>query len=219
MTMSQSEKQKDRKQTEKDAKRNAIILAARKVFYEKGFMDATMEEIAVESGFAKGTIYLYFKSKEELYVTLMATGMGLLKMALEKSASMKMRPEERLGKLMEGYYGFYVMNPMFFRIMFLSSQPDMRAKVSDELLRSSVDTGKECLGFLAESIREGIDAGKFRDVDPWTTANVMWATINGIIMLYEQDPICRDVFFCMGIEELMKSALDIALHGIEAKVK
>lgn len=56
----------ERREREKEKRRNDIVDAAEKVFFTKGIENATMDEIAEEAELSKGTIYLYFKSKEEL---------------------------------------------------------------------------------------------------------------------------------------------------------
>ena len=56
----------DRKQKEYDFKRNLIIDAAREIFFEKGFDNSTMADIAKKAGYSKGSIYSYFNSKNEI---------------------------------------------------------------------------------------------------------------------------------------------------------
>jgi AcrR family transcriptional regulator len=53
---------------------NEILDAARKIFAKKGFADATMDEIAATCGLAKGTLYLYFKSKRDVYLRTLQHG-------------------------------------------------------------------------------------------------------------------------------------------------
>src|SRR5580692_9877823 len=53
---------------------NEILDAARKVFAKKGFADATMDEIAAACGLAKGTLYIYFKSKRDVYLRTLQHG-------------------------------------------------------------------------------------------------------------------------------------------------
>ena len=53
---------------------NEILDAGRKIFAKKGFADATMDEIAAASGLAKGTLYLYFKSKRDVYLRTLQDG-------------------------------------------------------------------------------------------------------------------------------------------------
>jgi AcrR family transcriptional regulator len=60
----------ERKEREKERRRQQIIVAAKRVFSEKGFNKATMEDIAKEAELSPGTLYLYFKNKEELYASL-----------------------------------------------------------------------------------------------------------------------------------------------------
>ncbi len=55
---------------QKEARRDAILVAARALFMEAGFFDVNMATIAKRSGLAKGTVYLYFKTKEEIFLTL-----------------------------------------------------------------------------------------------------------------------------------------------------
>jgi AcrR family transcriptional regulator len=52
-----------------------ILEAARKVFAKKGFVDATMDDIAAATGLAKGTLYLYFKSKRDVYMKTLQEGL------------------------------------------------------------------------------------------------------------------------------------------------
>ncbi len=58
----------ERKEKEKQQRRDDILGAAKEVFFSKGLMSATMDEIAEKAELSKGTLYLYFASKEELYL-------------------------------------------------------------------------------------------------------------------------------------------------------
>ena len=61
----------DRRKREKDKRRNRIIRAAEKVVFAKGYQAATMDDVATEAELGKGTLYLYFKNKEELILALL----------------------------------------------------------------------------------------------------------------------------------------------------
>ena len=60
----------ERKEREKQARQDAILEAAREIFFAKGLDQATIDDIAEKAELSKGTIYLYFKSKEELYISV-----------------------------------------------------------------------------------------------------------------------------------------------------
>src|SRR5690349_24789470 len=61
----------ERKQHERQARRRRIQRAARSVFAEKGYAKTSIEQIAREASLSVGAIYLYFRSKEDLYVSLL----------------------------------------------------------------------------------------------------------------------------------------------------
>ncbi len=63
---------------EKEVRTAEIEQAARKVFLSRGFQAATIQEIAEEAGIAKGTVYLYYKSKDDLYTALLLPSLEFL---------------------------------------------------------------------------------------------------------------------------------------------
>ncbi len=63
-----------RKEREREARREAILDAAARVFSRKSFYEATLEEIATEAELAKGTLYNYYKDKQDIFASLMARG-------------------------------------------------------------------------------------------------------------------------------------------------
>lgn len=76
-----------RKEREKEARREAILNAAARVFSSKGYRGATLEEIAVESELAKGTIYNYYRDKEDLFISLVREGYGQFQEMLDRIVS------------------------------------------------------------------------------------------------------------------------------------
>ena len=216
MNESQSIK-RERKFKEKNARRDAILKAAKEAFFRKGFMETTVDSIADRCGLAKGTLYLYFNSKEEIYVSLMTKGLKLLKKEMENTASAMHDGEETLKRLLSVYYNFYLKNRKYFRIIFLSSHPDVRSRVSEELLKTSVETGNDCLRILSDAIKRGIDSGSFKQTDPWQAANILWATVNGLIMNYEKDPIYREEIVGIKLEKILTESLNLFMDGLRIK--
>lgn len=202
-----------RRAKEREERRAEILSAAREVFFAKGFMNATVGEIASSASLAKGTLYLYFTSKEEMYCALTDEGLELLRKDLENALSRPLRPDRLLSELVRAYHGFHKKRPEYFRIMFLSAQPDVRSKVPDETLEASVGKARECLGAVAGIIQKGIEAGLFKKADHWFVANSIWAMINGVIMAYE-DPVYRDELAPMPLEDALDESLRMILGGL-----
>jgi hydroxymethylglutaryl-CoA reductase len=91
----------ERKEREKERRRQQIMVAAKRVFTEKGFNKATMEDIAQEAELSPGTLYLYFKNKEELYASLSLRILQYLLIRVEHVNDEKdTGPEEKLKSLM-----------------------------------------------------------------------------------------------------------------------
>lgn len=207
----------ERREKERQDRKKSILKAAREIFFRKGFMDSTVEEIAAKCGLAKGTIYLYFKSKEDIYVSIMAEGLNLLKKDMEKVSGLDLRSDRLIGVLVHGYYDFYKRNKKYFRMMFLSSQPDVRSSVSEGLLNNSIAVGNDCIQIVSDVIKKGVADGLFRKVDHWAAANILWAMVNGIIMSYEEDPIYRDEIVGIGLKEILNESIDLVLNGLRVK--
>ena len=69
---------RERREREKENRRNQILNAAKEIFMSKGLRAATMEEIARKAELSPGTIYTYFRNKEELYAVLNLIGLQYL---------------------------------------------------------------------------------------------------------------------------------------------
>ena len=76
----------ERREREKEQRRSNILDAAEEIFFSKGFNTATMDEVAETAELSKGTLYLYFKSKEELYYGIASRALSLLREMFQKAA-------------------------------------------------------------------------------------------------------------------------------------
>jgi AcrR family transcriptional regulator len=136
-----------------DFRKSELLIAARAVFGKKGFHDASIEEIAEMAEVAKGTVYLYYKSKRELYLEALRFGVESLNTELKARADQPGSCLETLRVLTETKISFFEENRDFFRIYYseLGSLPahpsgialvrDLyaeQAKVFEQLLRNGI---------------------------------------------------------------------------------
>ena len=148
-----------------------IIEAALEVFGECGLAKARLDEIAKRAGVSKGTIYLYFPNKEELFREVVRqTAVAAIESG-EKTVTQG-TPSEQLFAAMRGYWVF-VRSPIFntlHRLVLgeLHQFPDLARFYADEVVARG-------LKLLSGIIRRGIDAGEFRDVDPMIAARMLVA--------------------------------------------
>lgn len=107
-----------RKEREHQARRNYILQAAEKLFAQRGFDGTTMSDLASFSEFSVGTLYNFFKSKEEVYYSLIMEKLDI--MLQELTAQINQLPEglPQIRGLIEAVFKFFQDNKDFFRIFF-----------------------------------------------------------------------------------------------------
>ena len=154
-------------------KKDLIINAAIKVFASKGFYNAKVADVAREAGVADGTIYLYFKNKDDLLISLFESKMEEILLRFNQVLEQNIPPPDKLQQ--------------FIQLHFQMIQEDQDlAEVFQVELRQSSKFLKDYhnqkfidfLGILGQIIREGRDAGYFR---PDIKINTMQIAIFGAL--------------------------------------
>jgi len=201
----------ERRIRERQLRRRAILEAAKEVFLDKGFEASRMEEIAKRCELGKGTIYFYFRSKEELYLALLQEGVNELFERIEKKLEEEGEPEEVLKRVGEEFWNFYEDNKAFFRLFVFG-----RRKVSfipEEVLQSNVERGRKYLQRFSNLLKKGIEEGSFKKDDPWRLAVLCWAIMIGALFLYDDD-IHRGMIR-LESRELKEAVLEFCLRGLK----
>ena len=176
-----------RRVREKEARKQQILDAARDVFFERGFENTTIEEIADRTELSKGTIYLYFPSKEEIYYTLMHLGSRILHEMLLRAVKADLPADTLLRRLGRAYFEFYEKYPGYFRMLFLYYiSPDVDQKISRELCDFCQGDAAESLALVSGVVEKGNQQGLFRQCNPVDFALLLWSCQNGIILLGER---------------------------------
>ncbi len=145
-------------------RRAGILKAARKVFARHGYDGATMDNVAEACSIAKGTLYLYFKSKRQIYLGVLKEDLQSLGEATRLAISGASSAEGRILAFINTRFDFCERHRDFFRIynsdisaIFISAQP-----MQKDLREFYLDQAR----MLAETIAEDIRAGELRDVPP-----------------------------------------------------
>jgi AcrR family transcriptional regulator len=155
-----------------------IIEAALEVFGECGLANARLQDIANRAGVSKGTIYLYFPNKEELFREMVRQTIVAAIESGEKTAD-RGTPTEQLCVAMRAYWKF-VRTPVFSTIHRLvlgelHQFPDLAEFYTNEVVARG-------LKLLSGIIRRGVDTGEFREIDPMIAARMLVAltVMNGM---------------------------------------
>lgn len=173
-----------RRERERRERRVSILDAAREVFAEKGFDQATMGDIAAAAELSKGTLYLYFKSKDALFIALVTRMMTVIIDDFERLAH---GPESGLMAL-RSMLGLYAANmlehPQLFRIMIgnLSSGHHIDpASPAFEAHRQLVERLRRTFVHALERGRE--DGSVRTDIVPGQTASQLWGGLLGAVLI------------------------------------
>ena len=109
---------KSKKDVIAEFRTSGILEAARKVFADKGFHEATVEDIAEAAGVAKGTVYLYYQSKRDIYFAALKFGISQMYSSLLGEVKKFSTPEEKLRALIGAKLAYFDENRDFFRIYY-----------------------------------------------------------------------------------------------------
>lgn len=207
----------ERKEREKEQRRKAILKAARKIFFERGLHAASMDEIAELAELSKGALYLYFKSKEDLYVSLLEEGLAILRRMFEEVAARPLPPDEALREIGLAYYEYYKRYPDYFQILKFADTRGLHSKLSHDVLECTQQCSMSCLRVVASVFERGVQAGIFRsDLSPMEVAIMLWGTSNGMIGLIanqEQDFIHHKE---INLEKIMFTSWELMMNSLRA---
>ncbi len=197
----------------KHRKRIMIMNAALKVFSSKGYSPTVIEEIADEAGIAKGTLYLYFKDKEDLYYSTVMYVVENLEQTIKREMDEEMPPLVALEKLSILTIRFFAQNRAFINMYILILHNNL-VRNFKRLFESLLKKEKELYDFESRIIEHGKAEGVLNK--KLATEDVV-DSFHGII----SQTISRMFFLEKGRvidpDGKAKSVMNIFLNGVGAR--
>jgi AcrR family transcriptional regulator len=204
-----------RREREKLQRRAEILEAAKELFYEKGYQNTTIDEIAARSEYGKGTIYLYFQGKDDLYVSIIEAGYAELEDRLNEAIKGKRNSEQKIKAIFLAFIEHCLENRQYFSITqyFLSEQAQQ--SVSPELKERIYQLSFRLLSIGSRAAQEAIDSGVFRKgMDAADMSLIGWRLATGLL----------DVTLAGGLGEqivarpdIYENAIDMLIDGAKKK--
>lgn len=203
--------------------RLAILKAAEAVILRKGYTALTMDDVAQEAEFSKATLYHYFKSKGELIVEIIAQLFEEIDQELNRIKGLNVSAREKLRQGIRYYLSFHQEKENISRVLMMdrSFMEKMKIFVTEEKkLTSEMDKKfisriktrrKEILAGVDEIMKEGIDAGEFREMDVTAAVILFEALLQGY---------CHATFWQdrrYSIDDAAELIHEFFLQGIEKK--
>jgi len=197
----------ERKQRERERRRQQIIVAAKRVFSEKGFSKTTMEDIAREAELSPGTLYLYFKNKDELYASLSLRILQYMNIRLEDVKKEKDRDTgHKIASIKEALYDVYQFDPMILINMFHLQSSETLQNISSPLLENITELSRNSLQILAEIFKAGAGQNKLVTNRTTAIADIVWSLFTGVVLWEESKRMIDDD------KDYLKQTLDIAFE-------
>ena len=193
---------------------DSLVAAAQLMFTERPVDEVTVEEIGQHAGVAVGSIYNNFGSKEGLYAAVVARALDVDRDYMDRAYTPDRKPIEQLLAASEQYLRFALDHPQFFRMLAFPNKPSPYPAAAETaaLLALRVD---EQNARMVDAIERGIADGSTRDLDPQSTATVLWASWNGIISLaWRHDDLRQSP---EELAELIARAADLVSYGLRLK--
>ena len=175
----------ERRKRERENRKNVILKAARKLFLEKGFKTVTVESIARKAELSKGSIYLYYNSKEEIYTQILLSDIDKFHNHIADLLQNPSNASEALVRLADIYVDFFLNERELFRILmtFMLHTTDMN--LPQDLNKQIIKTTNRTIGIIEEIFNYGIERGEFpATINVRQNRNAIWGMLNGIISLY-----------------------------------
>jgi AcrR family transcriptional regulator len=199
-----------RKDEQKTELREMILETARELMQQKGFAELSIRKLAEEIGYAPGTIYLYFKNRDEIVREICVRGFSALAEEM-KSAADVVDPQERLAALLRAYADFAVNNPETYRLSFMEDP-----KFTEEMFRSAPldaedGAGRQAYATIVKALRDLKRSGRLaRREDETLLAEVLWTGVHGVVSL----KLIYPAFPTNSTEVLVDKMIHTLLNGL-----
>lgn len=205
----------ERKQREKDARIKQIHDIAATLFYKKGYAVTSLEEIARNAEISKGTIYLYFKSKDDLYYHIVEPALTELSNRLIKITEDKDEVADiTVKKIIDATYDVFSNDPGAYHLL---SQYNAVA-FAKLLPKSGLDNLKALMrsnfSQMERAIQKGIKQGIFYESDSKLVSIILWNCFMGIIQYQENR---MDVGRTDYSKVTIDAAVELILKGLKKK--
>ncbi|MGD2245799.1 MAG: TetR/AcrR family transcriptional regulator [Candidatus Aminicenantes bacterium] len=205
----------------REENKKSILKVAEKIFAQKGYSLATMDEIAEETQFSKATLYQYFKNKSEMFFEIIYKTFEEVLQKIQKVQKAEMSATEKLKKGIYCIGSHYHTKKNISRIFIMEKAlmkkllyPDSKQQNTPSSSHPPVPKRfksalEDIFDVMCEIIREGVTAGEFRKVDPRQASVILGAMIRGY---HFRGPVPDGE---LSVQESTDLLYDFFLHGIK----
>lgn len=173
----------ERKEREKERRRDEIVDAARRVFFDKGLVAATMDEIAEAAELSKATLYLHFPSKEDLYLAVAMGGLRALHGKFQEIINDEPSVVRTLHRMKDAYMEFFRTQRQYVQMFSFLQMSQFHKQVSDQMRSTCDSENDKHWEAIITLLRRGVEQKIIRDdIDPTEMAIVLWTNASSLML-------------------------------------
>ena len=202
---------KERRAREKEERKKQILDAARSLLFAEGLLATSINKIAKLAELGMGTLYFYFKSKEEIFAALQQEGIALLYGEIKGVLKGEGSSELRLRAIARVYLDFSRDKKDYFDIInyFLASPkvvfaPSLKEQIDEQ--------GNKVISLIIETVNKGIFDGMFKEVDSRRFALLFWAALHGLVQF---EKLKTTILAGEDYQELLVYSVDYLIDGLK----
>lgn len=205
----------ERKERERERRRIEIIEAAERLFFKNGIENTTVEAVAAEAELSKATVYLYFKSKEELYHAIFIRGHELMYSLIDRELEKARSTEEKLQAFFLAIVEFQRQHPQYFDAFFYFLTNEVWLKEEHLTCPEHQEMDQKYLNMWIELVQKGKEEGTIRhDLNAMPSVLILWMQLLGFLkMLSVQQPLLTKMFGATE-KEILDEYFKLMLNGL-----
>lgn len=190
-----------RTQIELEERRFAIAHTAAKLFFEKGFSETSVSQIAKAAGIGKSTLYDFFSTKDEIILLLLDEPLSEVRSRAGRIAAGDGSVFERISQILHMHLEVLLRDRAFiFKLSFEFQRLPLGVQAKHETKRQAYQD------LLVGLIKAGIEEGSFRSVDPDMVMKTLLSILSSVILTARPNGTPK---------EMLDKALDVILKGIQ----
>ncbi len=203
-----------RRKRERAQRRGDILRAAREVFFQRGFHTVTVDDIAVAAEVGKGTVYLYFDTKETILAHLLLEGLDQLVADLETAYALDQVCDAgtRLRRGAIAYLKFFQTNPEYYRLIMAFDRGQFQAAIDPARYQEVLTRSLHGIEWLERAVKQAQAEGLITVENPREAAGVLWAGLNGVLVLLSH-PLRAEIV-ATDLESLYGTMTEVLIAGL-----
>jgi len=193
--------------------RKNILETTKQLFLKKGITQTTMDDIAREAEYSKSTIYVYFKSKDEIYNHIILEHIEILKTRIRQALTSSQGFPDGYFAVCNTLVDYYNTNPLYFESILGEIQ--IPKDESETVLAQIYEVGEEINLIIEEYIKACLLKKQMRSaLPPLQTTFTLWAALSGIITLADKKEAYINNAMKITKAEFMRNGFELLLESL-----